>query len=172
MNEMLVVRESFVTLCCAHLPKIPCSCYTLTVRSHVLSYLSPDVLVCPGQPEPIQARGCPCLLLYRFAFRDHLSIPGTMRQPGEGDQLLFKTTEHPVRGSPACGIVPRVIAGALRACNMPGCVTCAVRLQCGLPYVTSCAATGHSKAARQDCYTSIRLPTASCFCRRVNSRIR
>ena len=39
--------------------KDTCSC-ALSVRLHVLSYHSPDVRVCPGRPEPTQARGFPC----------------------------------------------------------------------------------------------------------------
>ena len=129
MNERLVVRESFVTLCCAQVPKIPCSFYNLTVRSHALSYHSPDVRVCPGRPEPIQARGFPCLL-YQLVSRAHLPILGPCVNLEREINCCSRPRTIRLEGVQRAGSSPRVIAGALRACNVPGC--CPVSFACNV----------------------------------------
>ena len=98
-----LLRESFLTLCCALAPKIPVRA-VLTVKSHVLSYHSPDVHVCPGRPEPIQARGFPCSVVSL--------CPATIFHPGDHTSTwrgrsttVQDQAPYPARGSPACGFV-------------------------------------------------------------------
>ena len=99
----------------------------LTVKSHVLSYHSPGVRVCPGRAEPTQARGFPCSVVSLCSAT--LVHPGIVCRPGEGDQLLFKTTCHPVRGSPACGVVTEGHRWSSACVQCAGCLPCAGCLQ-------------------------------------------
>ena len=118
----------YAVLCpCA---KDTCSCYTLTVRSHVLSYHSPDVLVCPGRPEPTQARGVPCLLYQLVSRANNLPVLGPCVNLEREINYCSRPRSIRSEGVQRAGSSPRVIAGALRACNVPGC--CPVLSACNV----------------------------------------
>ena len=104
MNERLVVRESYSLRCAVPM----CQRYLFVLYAYC--EVARPILSQPRRTRlPRKAGANPGkrvpLSVVSACVPSQSSHPGTMRQPGEGDQLLFKTTDHPVRGSPACGIV-------------------------------------------------------------------
>ena len=128
--------------------KDTCSCYTLTVRLHVLSITAQTSVSDPdGRSQPRQ-EGSLALLVCLYC---HCHLPFLRAYVNLKREINHCSRPRTIRseGVQRAGSSPRVIVGALLACNVPDACRATSACNVGLLSVTSCAATLFGKAALQ-----------------------
>ena len=122
-----IVRDAVLCPCA----KDTCSCYAYCeVARPILS--QPRRKRLPRKSGANPDKRLPLLWLYELVFRNSRPFLGSYVFSGDGDQLLFKTTDHPVRGSPACGIVTEGYRWSSTCVQYAGCCLVLVACNAGL----------------------------------------
>ena len=96
----------------------------------------------------------PLLWLYQLVFRDHLPFRGSCVNLAREINYCSRPSTIRSEGVQRAGSSPRVIAGALLACNVPDAAVCRVPAPSGCCLLSSCVLALYIKAALQDYYTS------------------